>query len=82
VITHAASDFTPEESKAATEKLRAAGVTPALRSREEFTRFFAGLDLVETGVEVPHRWPSELGEPVPGQDDGVIPGYGAVARKP
>jgi nucleotide-binding universal stress UspA family protein len=81
VITHATADFTPEESKAATEKLRAAGVTLALRSREEFTRFFDGLDLVEPGVEVPHRWHPELGEPVPGQDDGVIPGYGAVARK-
>ncbi|MFJ8809090.1 SAM-dependent methyltransferase [Streptomyces sp. NPDC102490] len=82
VMTHATADFTPEESRAATEKLRAAGVTLALRSREEFTRFFTGLDLVEPGVEVPHRWHPELGEPVAGQDDGVIPGYGAVARKP
>ncbi|MFF7895732.1 SAM-dependent methyltransferase [Streptomyces sp. NPDC007907] len=81
VMTHATADFTPEESEAATAKLRAAGVTLALRSREEFTRFFDGLDLVEPGVEVPHRWHPELGEPVPGQDDGVIPGYGAVGRK-
>ncbi|PNG16701.1 SAM-dependent methyltransferase, partial [Streptomyces cahuitamycinicus] len=71
VMTHATADFTPEESKAATEKLRAAGVTLALRSREEFTRFFDGLDLVEPGVEVPHRWHPELGESVPGQDGGV-----------
>lgn len=82
VVTHASADFTPEESKAATEKLKAAGVTLALRSREEFTRFFDGLELVEPGVEVPHHWHPELGEPVPGQDDGVIPGYGAVGRKP
>jgi hypothetical protein len=82
VISHATADFTPEESKAATEKLKAAGVTLALRSGEEFTRFFDGLELVEPGVEVPHRWHPELGEPVPGQDDGVIPGYGAVGRKP
>ncbi|WP_338777414.1 SAM-dependent methyltransferase [Streptomyces sp. DG1A-41] len=82
VITHATADFTPEESKAATEKLRAAGVTLALRSREEFTGFFDGLDLVEPGIEVPHRWHPELGEPVTGQDDGVIPGYGAVGRRP
>ena len=82
VVTHATADFTPEESKAATEKLKAAGVTLALRSREEFTRFFDGLELVDPGVEVPHHWHPELGEPIPGQDDGVIPGYGAVARKP
>ncbi|MEY9990528.1 hypothetical protein ABIE67_002560 [Streptomyces sp. V4I8] len=82
VVTHATADFTPEESKAATEKLKAAAITLALRSREEFTRFFDGLELVEPGVEVPHLWHPELGEPVPGQDDGVIPGYGAVGRKP
>ncbi|MET9904125.1 SAM-dependent methyltransferase [Streptomyces sp. NPDC006446] len=81
-VTHATADFTPEESAAAIEKLKAAGVTLALRSREEFSRFFDGLDLVEPGVSVVHRWHPELGEPVPGQDDGVIPGYGAVARKP
>ncbi|MFC8087863.1 SAM-dependent methyltransferase [Streptomyces sp. NPDC057340] len=82
VMTHATADFTPEESRAATEKLRAAGVTLALRSREEFARFFTGLDLVEPGIGVPHLWHPELGDPVAGQDDGIIPGYGAVARKP
>ncbi|MEU3617888.1 SAM-dependent methyltransferase [Streptomyces sp. NPDC006872] len=82
MMTHATADFSPEESAAATEKLKAAGVTLALRSREEFARFFAGLDLVEPGVAVVPEWHPELGEPVPGQDDGVIPGYGAVARKP
>lgn len=82
MMTHATADFTPEESAAATEKLKAAGITLALRSREAFTRFFAGLELIDPGVEVVHQWRPELGEPVPGQDDGVIPGYGAVARKP
>ncbi|AZM78311.1 SAM-dependent methyltransferase [Streptomyces sp. KPB2] len=82
VMTHATADFTPKQSRAATEQLRAAGVTLALRSREEFTRFFTGLDLVEPGVQVPHLWHPELGDPVAGQEDGVIPGYGAVARKP
>ncbi|MGW2636093.1 SAM-dependent methyltransferase [Streptomyces sp. NPDC001348] len=81
VMTHATADFTPEESAAATEKLKAAGVTLALRSREEFARFFTGLELVDPGVEIVHKWRPELGDPVPGQDDGVIPGYGAVARK-
>ncbi|MFJ6831125.1 SAM-dependent methyltransferase [Streptomyces sp. NPDC091209] len=82
MVTHATADFTPEDSAAAIAKLKAAGVTLALRSREEFTRFFDGLDLVEPGVAVVHEWHPELGEPVPGQDDGVIPGYGAVGRKP
>ncbi|MFE5187672.1 SAM-dependent methyltransferase [Streptomyces sp. NPDC056628] len=82
VMTHATADFTPEESEVAAGKLRAAGVSLALRSREEFTRFFDGLELVEPGVRVPHQWHPELGDPVPGQDDGIIPGYGAVGRKP
>jgi hypothetical protein len=82
MMTHATADFTPQESAAATQKLKAAGVTLALRSREEFAHFFDGLELVEPGVEVVHHWHPELGEPVPGQEDGVIPGYGAVARKP
>lgn len=81
VMTHATADFTPAESAAATEKLKAAGVTLALRSREEFTRFFDGLELVDPGVEIVHKWHPGLGDPVPGQDDGVIPGYAAVARK-
>ncbi|MET9130206.1 SAM-dependent methyltransferase [Streptomyces antibioticus] len=82
MMTHATADFTPEESAAATAKLKGAGITLALRSREEFARFFDGLDLVEPGVAVVLDWHPELGEPVPGQEDGVIPGYGAVARKP
>ncbi|GEC04176.1 hypothetical protein SSP24_18310 [Streptomyces spinoverrucosus] len=81
MMTHATADFTPEESAAATEKLKAAGVTLALRSRDEFAGFFDGLELVEPGVVVVPEWHPELGEPVPGQDDGVIPGYGAVGRK-
>ncbi|MFJ6983591.1 MULTISPECIES: SAM-dependent methyltransferase [unclassified Streptomyces] len=82
VMTHATADFTPEESAAATAKLKAAGISLALRSRTEFARFFDGLELVEPGVSVVPDWHPELGEPVPGQEDGVIPGYGAVARKP
>ncbi|MFJ9349539.1 SAM-dependent methyltransferase [Streptomyces sp. NPDC101237] len=81
-MTHATADFTPQESAAATAKLKAAGVTLALRSEEEFGRFFDGLELVDPGLAVVHHWHPELGEPVPGQDDGVIPGYAAVARKP
>ncbi|GAA3107302.1 SAM-dependent methyltransferase [Streptomyces echinatus] len=82
MMTHATADFTPEESATATENLKTAGITLALRTREEVARFFTGLELVDPGVRVVHQWHPELGEPVPGQDDGVIPGYGAVARKP
>ncbi|MFJ3896539.1 SAM-dependent methyltransferase [Streptomyces sp. NPDC090083] len=82
MMTHATADFAPEESTAAVERLTAAGLTLTLRSRTGFARFFDGLDLVEPGVVAVDRWHPELGEPVPGQDDGMIPGYGAVGRKP
>ncbi|WP_432041257.1 SAM-dependent methyltransferase [Streptomyces cadmiisoli] len=82
MMTHATSDFTPEDSAAATEKLKAAGITLALRSRDEFAGFFDGLELVDPGVSVVDEWRPELGEPVPGQENGIIPGYGAVGRKP
>lgn len=82
MMTHATGDFTPQESAAATATLKAAGITLALRSRTEFARFFTGLELIDPGVVVVDEWKPELGEPVPGQNDGVIPGYGAVARKP
>jgi hypothetical protein len=82
MMTHATADFTPEESTAAAEKLTAAGITLAPRSRTGSARFFTGLDLVEPGVAVIDRWHPELGDPVPGQEDGVIPGYGAMGRKP
>ncbi len=81
MMTHATADFSPEESAAATAKLKAAGVTLALRSRTEFAHFFDSLELVEPGVEVVDKWHPELGEPIPGQEGGVIPGYGALGRK-
>ncbi len=54
-MTHATADFTPEDSAAATVKLKAAGVTLALRSREELSRFFDGLQLVDPGVRIVHQ---------------------------
>lgn len=81
MMTHATGDFTPEESAAATARLKAGGVTVALRSRDEFGRFFEGLELVDPGVAVVPDWHPELGEPVAGQEEGVIPGYGGVGRK-
>jgi O-methyltransferase involved in polyketide biosynthesis len=80
-VSHATPDFTPEKSKEAVETYRAGGINLALRSRDEVARFFRNLELVEPGVSLLVDWHPELGEPVPGQDDDVVPGYGAVGRK-
>lgn len=80
-VSHATADFTAEKSKTAVETYRAGGINLALRSRDEVGRFFRNLELVDPGVSLVTDWHPELGEPVPGQDDDVIPGYGAVGRK-
>ncbi|GGZ30687.1 SAM-dependent methyltransferase [Streptomyces poonensis] len=81
VLSHATADFTPETAKEATATYKAGGITLALRSRDEVARFFENLELVEPGVSQVTDWHPELGEPVPGQDDDVVPGYAAVGRK-
>ena len=50
-----------------------------LRTHDEVSRFFPGLDLVEPGLVQLHRWRPGPEGPVPGHD---IANYGAVARKP
>jgi hypothetical protein len=50
-----------------------------LRSPEQLTSFFAGLELVEPGVVELTRWRSEA---TPFPDAGEVPGLCGVARKP
>jgi SAM-dependent methyltransferase len=56
IFSHCTPDFAPEEWKSAIEVYKADGGNAQVRSREEVARFFEGLELVEPGVEVPHRW--------------------------
>jgi hypothetical protein len=83
VLSHTTADFhPPEEAKRAMDMYSANGLTLALRSHAEFTRFFDGLELVEPGVVASESWHPELGEPVPGQEGVISAGYAGVARKP
>ncbi|WP_280367056.1 SAM-dependent methyltransferase [Nocardia wallacei] len=56
------------------------GIPVQPRTRAEVARFFDGLELVEPGVEVIHRWRSEGIEHPPSHDKQVSL-YGAVALK-
>lgn len=86
VFTHCTPDFAPEQWKSAIEIYKADGGNAQVRSREEIARFFEGLDLVEPGLEVPHRWhPDEdtsrlvsIGE----LDDAAVSLWAGVAVKP
>ena len=53
--------------------------TAWLRDRATVTAWFEGLELVEPGIVEVHRWRPAVGDPAA---DGVLPLYGAVARKP
>ena len=56
IFSHCTPDFAPEEWEQVIHIYKADGGDAQVRSREEITRFFDGLELVEPGVEVPHRW--------------------------
>ncbi|WP_405824859.1 SAM-dependent methyltransferase [Streptomyces sp. NBC_00838] len=82
VISHVTGDYDPEGSEKAAELYKAKGVPLALRSRDEVGRFFDGLELVDPGVCLVAEWRPELGEVVFVPDNGLIPGFVGVARKP
>ena len=80
VMTHAADDFAPEDAARIGGAYRQRGIDVQARTREEFARFFTGLDLVEPGITVPHRWHAGIEPPL--SWDRSIPVHAAVGRKP
>jgi hypothetical protein len=80
VVCHAASDIATETTAAMTRRyneLSSATFIP--RTRDQVTRFFAGLDLLPPGVVPVSQWP------LSGQIDtrtSALAGYCAIARKP
>jgi hypothetical protein len=50
-----------------------------LRTRDEVTRFFDGLELVPPGVVYVHTWHPDPGDDAPADARSA---YGGVARKP
>ncbi|MEU1215580.1 SAM-dependent methyltransferase [Streptomyces sp. NPDC005791] len=82
VISHLTADFHPAAAHKVDEMYKANTLTLAPRTREQFARFFGGVDVVGPGIVAAEAWHPELGEPVPGQDDVISAGYVAVGRKP
>ena len=80
VISHPARDIHTSQVTTATDRMNPMMSEPVtLRTQDEVSRFFPGLDLVEPGLVQLHRWRPGPEGPVPGHD---IANYGAVARKP
>ncbi|WP_229399565.1 SAM-dependent methyltransferase [Micromonospora okii] len=83
-LSHVTTDFIPAEivarmtAEVAAGRMRQDGVP---RSRAEFARFFAGLELVEPGIVPVTRWRPEVPESErPSLAEASV--YVAVARKP
>jgi hypothetical protein len=79
VITHPASDVLSDLNAEITRRYNESVVTPAtLRTFDEVSRFFDGLELVDPGIVQCHRWYPRPGDLV---DKYEVAGWGAVGRK-
>lgn len=80
VISHGTGDFTPTLENAV-GVYRSVGTSVALRTKEQFTRFFDGWDLAEPGVALSHRWRADDGTSAAMITDLEASCYVGVARK-
>ena len=79
VIAHPASDIHASQVSTATSRINPLMVDRVtLRTHEQVSRFFDGLDLVEPGLIQLHRWRPGPEGPYP---DGDIANYGGIGRK-
>lgn len=78
VLSHVTGDFDPEVWEGIVDIYRRSGTPAQVRSREEFAAFFAGLKLIEPGVELATSW-----RPAPDQQERAehVPLYVAVGQK-
>jgi hypothetical protein len=81
-ISHVTPDFDPEALARAIGAYEAAGTSVHPRTREEFTRFFDGWELLDPGVTVTHRWRPDAEHDLSRVTDAEASCYAAVARKP
>ena len=80
-LSHLTGDFDPGAWAGVAAIYKRSGVTMQVRSRPEIERFFAGLEMVEPGLQVlPHWRPEATTGPVP--SDAQVSVYGGLARKP
>jgi hypothetical protein len=81
-LSHLTGDFDPQAWERVAGVFARNGMVMKVRSRPEIERFFAGLDLVEPGVQLVHRWRPSYGdrqESLPA--DAAVSGYGGLASK-
>ncbi|OAA26721.1 S-adenosyl methyltransferase [Frankia sp. EI5c] len=74
------ADFAPEEVHAGVASYRASGIPLTARDRKSVEAFFEGLELLDPGITLVHRWHPDADAAT--YDDSQVYMYGAVARKP
>lgn len=80
VATHATADFNPEALNAAARAFHRRGIQATLRTREQFERFFDGLELLDPGIVPVHRWrPERTGTDEPPAPDSEVNFWAGVA---
>jgi len=82
VLSHGALDPRVEISDAVTRLYRASGIHVQGRTHEEVLPFFDGLELVEPGVVMPHRWRPENEQARAAAEALDLWIFAGVARKP
>ncbi|NSC24535.1 SAM-dependent methyltransferase [Streptomyces albus subsp. chlorinus] len=91
VLSQCTPDFAPEQWEKAMEVYKMDGGSAQVRPRAEVARFFEGLEWVEPGLEVPHRWHPEVetadvahipADGPGGTTDALVSLWAGVARKP
>jgi hypothetical protein len=80
VVSHPASDVRPDSVAEMTRRMnqRLRGPKATLRDRDQTSRFFDGLGLLEPGVVQPQQWRPDPGEPAPPD----VPLWCGAGRKP
>jgi hypothetical protein len=79
-ISHGAADVDADNMALLAKRLSERSLeTFVWRTREQVTRFFAGLELIDPGVVPVDHWHTDPASP---PCDQLVPFYGAIARKP
>ncbi|MEV0641644.1 SAM-dependent methyltransferase [Streptomyces sp. NPDC050619] len=81
-LSHDTGDFAPEAWQAIVDTYAQRGTPTQVRTRAEVMRFFDGLELIEPGLVVGHRWRPEPGSGPSLVSDAQVSLYAGVARKP
>jgi hypothetical protein len=76
------ADLAPDEAARAAEVYHRSGLPAVARTHAEIASFFDGLELVDPGVELVHRWRPDPADDADTPTDAQVSVYGALARKP